>query len=165
MNENPDNPCPALVHANDGFTCFIRAPIKHKLGDGSYEDAKKICNVCHIIKNMNEMKKRLEHKQHQIKKFVKEQTKKYSVYAREFASLVKTLPEDSSGIKTWECPIPVKIEGKWRTLIFLHDVEKNKKLKENGACEHLVTFSLDFKDQEDLYDTSRPTPTRAQLGG
>jgi hypothetical protein len=44
--------CPALVHANEGFHCFIKAPTKHKLGDGTNEDAKKFCTACQATKGI-----------------------------------------------------------------------------------------------------------------
>jgi hypothetical protein len=37
--------CSALVHIEDGFYCAIKAPQHKKLGDGSNEDAHKICEA------------------------------------------------------------------------------------------------------------------------
>lgn len=37
--------CPALVHLEDGFQCVIKAPQQKRLGDGSNEDAHKICQA------------------------------------------------------------------------------------------------------------------------
>ena len=42
--------CPALQHLNEGFNCCIKAPIQKKLGDGSNEDAKKVCTSCVAVK-------------------------------------------------------------------------------------------------------------------
>jgi hypothetical protein len=144
MNENPDNPCPTLVDANDGLHCFIDPPIAVKLGDGSPEDAKKICKICQALKLME---KRIE------QEFSNELRKKTTVYVKEFISLLDTLPEDSEGIKKWECPIPIKLSGIWGNTIFFYNTAENKKLHGEGACEYLKQFSIQF------------IPRRAQLGG
>jgi len=47
-----DKACSALAHANEGFHCFIKAPTKHKLGDGTNEDAKKFCTACQATKSI-----------------------------------------------------------------------------------------------------------------
>jgi hypothetical protein len=47
-----DTACPALQSLNGGFTCCIKAPQQKKLGDGSPEDAKKVCTACQATKGI-----------------------------------------------------------------------------------------------------------------
>jgi hypothetical protein len=44
--------CPALIHDKGVFSCFIRSPIDHKLGDGTNESAKIRCKACQEIKGI-----------------------------------------------------------------------------------------------------------------
>lgn len=53
-----DDACPGLVYLHqddtkkEGFYCVHKAPTQKKLGDGSPEDARKICEACQTIKGI-----------------------------------------------------------------------------------------------------------------
>jgi len=50
--ENLDkDKCPALVHIEAGFICFINAPTQKPLGNGEIGDASKLCKSCNEVKH------------------------------------------------------------------------------------------------------------------
>jgi hypothetical protein len=110
--------CPALVHANEGFHCFIKAPTKHKLGDGTNEDAKKFCTACQATKGILSVQAILA---------------KGGISTYCTCSLGGVIDEiDSDKIL---CP--------YETLGHTISITKNCKVRENGsACKSLQTHTI-----------------------